>query len=90
MTDVAADYIAEVGYDPAYEFRPLRRLLQRQVENELSKRLLRGEYQTGDHVRVDYDATAPGESKLVFHLQEQEPIPVEFPVGTDHSVSNNG
>ena len=90
MTDAAADYIAEVGYDPAYGARPLRRLLQRQVENELSKRLLRGEYQTGDHVRVDYDAAAPGESKLVFHLQEQEPIPVEFPVGTDHSVSNNG
>ena len=90
MTDAAADYIAEVGYDPAYGARPLRRLLQRQVENELSKRLLRGEYRTGDHVVVDYDAAGPSESKLVFNLQEPEPIPVEFPVGTDHSVSNNG
>ena len=58
VTDAAADYIAEVGYDPAYGARPLRRLLQRQVENRLSKRLLRGEYQTGDHVRVDYDRGA--------------------------------
>jgi ATP-dependent Clp protease ATP-binding subunit ClpA len=35
--------LAEIGYDPSYGARPLRRLLQRRVENELSKRLLRGE-----------------------------------------------
>jgi ATP-dependent Clp protease ATP-binding subunit ClpC len=89
MTDAAADYIAEVGYDPAYGARPLRRLLQRQVENELSKRLLRGEYRTGDHVLVDYDAAAPGESKLVFLLQEQQPIAIELPLGTDQPLSAN-
>ena len=39
----AVDHLAEIGYDPSYGARPLRRVLQRQVENELSKRLLRGE-----------------------------------------------
>jgi ATP-dependent Clp protease ATP-binding subunit ClpC len=80
MTDAAADHIAEVGYDPNYGARPLRRLLQRNVENELSKRLLKGEYKTGDHVVVDYDPHAENDSKLVFHISEQAPIAVELPV----------
>ena len=55
LTEEAAHHLGEIGYDPSYGARPLRRLLQRRVENELSKRLLRGEYATGDHVVVDYD-----------------------------------
>ena len=85
MTDAAADHIAAVGYDPNYGARPLRRLLQRQVENELSKRLLRGEYKTGDHVVVDYDPDATHDSKLVFRLVEQAPIAVELPVDAQHA-----
>jgi ATP-dependent Clp protease ATP-binding subunit ClpC len=80
MTDAAADHIAEVGYDPTYGARPLRRLLQRNVENELSKRLLKGEYKTGDHVVVDYDPEAQHDSKLTFHIADQAPIAVELPV----------
>ena len=82
LTEAAANYIAEVGYDPSFGARPLRRLLQRRVENELSKRLLKGEYRTGDHVVVDYDPNAEGESKLVFLLQEQAPIPVDLPMAS--------
>ena len=84
MTEAAADHIASVGYDPNYGARPLRRLLQRQVENELSKRLLKGEYKTGDHVVVDYDADATHDSKLVFRVVEQAPIAVELPVDVEH------
>jgi ATP-dependent Clp protease ATP-binding subunit ClpC len=80
LTEEAATYLADVGYDPNYGARPMRRLLQRRVENELSKRLLRGEYQTGDHVVVDYDADAEGENKLVFDVVEQEPIAIDLPV----------
>ena len=83
LSSEAADYIAEVGYDPNYGARPLRRVLQRKVENELSKRLLKGEYQTGDHVLVGYDAEAEGDSKLTFERVEQEPIAVELPVAAD-------
>jgi ATP-dependent Clp protease ATP-binding subunit ClpC len=50
LSEAAANHVAEIGYDPSYGARPLRRLLQRRVENELSKRLLRGEYRTGDYV----------------------------------------
>lgn len=83
LTEAAANYLAEVGYDPAYGARPMRRLLQRRVENMLSKGLLKGEYQTGDHIVVDYDAEIEGESKLTFTLAEQAPIAVELPVSED-------
>jgi ATP-dependent Clp protease ATP-binding subunit ClpA len=74
--------MATVGYDPSYGARPLRRLLQRQVENELSKRLLKGEYKTGDHVIIDYDPAAENDSKLTFQVTELAPIAVDLPVDT--------
>ncbi len=80
LTEAAANHIAEVGYDPSYGARPLRRLLQRRVENELSKRLLKGDVKTGDHIVVDYDPEAEGENKLTFTVIEQAPIPVELPL----------
>ena len=83
LTEEAADYLAEVGYDASYGARPLRRLLQRRVENELSKRLLRGEYRTGDHVIVSYDPNIEGDSKLTFTLVEQAPIPVDLPISSE-------
>jgi ATP-dependent Clp protease ATP-binding subunit ClpC len=83
LTEAAAHHIGEIGYDPNYGARPLRRLLQRRVENELSKRLLRGEYATGDHVVVDYDPNLEGENKLTFTKVEQAPIAVELPVSRE-------
>jgi ATP-dependent Clp protease ATP-binding subunit ClpC len=80
LTEAAANYVGDIGYDPSYGARPLRRLLQRRVENELSKRLLRGEYATGDHVVVDYDSAGEGENKLTFTKVAQAPIPVELPL----------
>jgi len=80
LSEAAVNHIAEIGYDANYGARSLRRLLQRRVENELSKRLLKGELRTGDHVLVDYDPQAEGENKLTFTKVEQAPIPVELPV----------
>ena len=80
LTEKAAHHLGEIGYDPTYGARPLRRLLQRRVENELSRRLLQGEYATGDHVVVDYDPDVEGENKLTFSKVEQAPIAVELPV----------
>jgi ATP-dependent Clp protease ATP-binding subunit ClpC len=82
LTEAAAHHLGEIGYDPSYGARPLRRLLQRRVENELSKRLLKGEYATGDRVVVDYDPDQEGESKLTFTKIDQAPIPVELPVSS--------
>ena len=43
------------GYDPVYGARPLRRTVQRRIENPLAKRILAGDFADGDVVRVDYD-----------------------------------
>lgn len=79
LTNETAVHLADVGYDPSYGARPMRRLLQRRVENELSKGLLKGDYKTGDHILVDYDPDAEGENKLTFTVVEQAPIAVELP-----------
>jgi ATP-dependent Clp protease ATP-binding subunit ClpC len=78
LTEAARTHLADTGYDPEYGARPLRRLLQKRVENELSRRLLRGDYQTGDHVIVDYRENEDGEMALIFDRQEPEPIAVEW------------
>lgn len=47
--------IAEEGYDPDFGARPLRRLIQREIEDPLALRILNGEYKSGDSVKVDVD-----------------------------------
>ena len=53
LTDSAKELVAEAGWDPTYGARPLKRALQRLVENPLALRLLEGEFAEGDTVRVD-------------------------------------
>ncbi|HEY5576925.1 MAG TPA: ATP-dependent chaperone ClpB, partial [Deferrimonas sp.] len=56
LTPAAKTRIAEIGYDPAYGARPLRRALQKRIEDALAMRLLEGEFRDGDLVTVDADA----------------------------------
>ena len=53
LTDEALTLLARDGYDPVYGARPLRRAIQRRLENPLARRLLAGEFTEGDVVRVD-------------------------------------
>ena len=53
VSDDALSLLAREGYDPAYGARPLRRVIQRRVENALARRILAGEYGQGDTVRID-------------------------------------
>jgi ATP-dependent Clp protease ATP-binding subunit ClpB len=53
MTDEAKDVLAEAGWDPTYGARPLKRAIQRLVENPLALRLLEGDFAEGDTVRID-------------------------------------
>jgi ATP-dependent Clp protease ATP-binding subunit ClpB len=53
LTDAAKEVLAEAGWDPTYGARPLKRALQRLVENPLAQRLLAGEFADGDTIRVD-------------------------------------
>src|SRR5262249_43623951 len=53
LTEPARHLLAEKGYDPQFGARPLRRALQRLVENELSKKLLKGDFRPGDLIVID-------------------------------------
>jgi ATP-dependent Clp protease ATP-binding subunit ClpB len=69
LTDDAKQLLAEAGWDPAYGARPLKRAIQRLVENPLALRLLEGEFGDGDKVRVDAK-----DGELVFErAAEREP-----------------
>ena len=56
LTDKARDFLAEAGFDPIYGARPLRRVIQKQVQDSLAKLILSGEFAEGDTVTVDADA----------------------------------
>lgn len=53
LSDVALDFLAEVGYDPVYGARPLKRAIQRELETQIAKSILRGEFNDGDTIFVD-------------------------------------
>jgi len=55
LTDKAKDQLAQDGYDPVYGARPLKRLIQQQIENPLAKRILHGDFAPGDTILVDSD-----------------------------------
>ncbi|MEW6109226.1 MAG: ATP-dependent chaperone ClpB [Nitrospirota bacterium] len=54
LTDSAKEYFAEVGFDPIYGARPLKRILQKMILNELARKILDGTFNEGDTVEVDY------------------------------------
>jgi ATP-dependent Clp protease ATP-binding subunit ClpB len=61
VTDAARGYLANKGFDPAFGARPLKRLIQREIQDPLAMRLLEGEIRDGDEVRIDR-----GEDGLTF------------------------
>ncbi|MHB1168225.1 MAG: ATP-dependent chaperone ClpB [Longimicrobiales bacterium] len=56
FTEAAIDFIAHEGYEPAFGARPLKRAIQRLVQNPLAVRLLEGEFEQGDTISVDVEA----------------------------------
>ena len=61
LTDKAFDLLGNVGFDPVYGARPLKRAIQQQLENPLAQQILSGAFGSGDTVRVDADG-----GRLVF------------------------
>jgi len=61
VSDEAFQLLGNVGFDPVYGARPLKRAIQSQLENPLAQKILSGEFLNGDVIRVD-----AGEGKLVF------------------------
>jgi ATP-dependent Clp protease ATP-binding subunit ClpB len=55
LSDAALDFLVDVGYDPVYGARPLKRAIQREVETPIAKTILRGEFIEGDTIFVDVE-----------------------------------
>jgi ATP-dependent Clp protease ATP-binding subunit ClpB len=70
VTDRAVDEIAAVGYDPTYGARPLKRVIQREIQNRLATALLRNSYEEGTTIYVDFNG---GE----FQFSDQKPALAE-------------
>ncbi len=57
LSDAALDFLAEVGFDPVYGARPLKRAIQRELETSIAKEILRGHFTEGDTIFVDVGDT---------------------------------
>jgi ATP-dependent Clp protease ATP-binding subunit ClpC len=66
FTEAAVEFVAEEGFDPEFGARPLRRTIQRRVDNELSRMVLEGALNPGDKVVVDLE-----EGKLTFGVLDE-------------------
>jgi len=76
-TDAALEKLAEKGYDPEMGARPLRRVIQIEIEDQLSDDLLANKIKDGDHIWVDLDSEG---GFIITDLPEKEPEPEE-PLG---------
>jgi len=57
LSESALEHLVRVGFDPAYGARPLKRALQKELENPLGRLIIKGTVHDGQTVRVDYDST---------------------------------
>ncbi|MEP2616580.1 MAG: hypothetical protein ABJH25_00975, partial [Marinomonas sp.] len=62
LTDEASEQLVEVGYDPVYGARPLKRAIQKWIENPLANELLAGNFVAGDLIKVEV-----ADEQLVFN-----------------------
>lgn len=69
ITPEALEYISNKGYDPQFGARPLKRVVQQDVLNELSKEILKGNVHDNSVVLIDYFPEKEGDNKLVFSVK---------------------
>ena len=67
ISDEACEWLAKEGFDPSFGARPLRRTIQRTLENPISIKLLRGEFGGGDEVNITL-----GENGLDFEVLNED------------------
>jgi ATP-dependent Clp protease ATP-binding subunit ClpB len=56
LTEKAKEWLAKEGFDPAYGARPLKRVIQKEIQDRLAMNLLEGKFKEGDTVTVDVDS----------------------------------
>ena len=67
VTPYAQAYLTEIGFDPIFGARPLRRTIQREIENPISSSLIKGDLVSGDTYEIDYDG-----SRLTFNIKKMQ------------------
>jgi ATP-dependent Clp protease ATP-binding subunit ClpC len=80
LTDNLKGWLAEKGYDPQLGARPLRRTIQRELEDVLSERLLFGEFDSGELIVADVDREEDPAGKVTFRSVEATSLPDSPPV----------
>jgi ATP-dependent Clp protease ATP-binding subunit ClpC len=80
LSEPAKDFLAKVGYDPTLGARPLRRAIQRLIEDPLSEKILWKEFQAGEMIIVDVTKDEKGEDEITFRHAPRPPDhpPVEL------------
>ena len=64
VSDAAIELLGSLGYDPNYGARPVKRVIQQHVENEIAKGILRGDFKEEDTILVDTEVTAFSNGQL--------------------------
>ena len=75
LTEAGCEWLVKEGFDVSYGARPLRRAIQRHVENQLSRGVLSGDFNDGDHVLIDVNSAGNG-LDLSVTVTEPELVPV--------------
>ena len=70
ITDAALDYLGEAGFDPQYGARPLKRVIQKEIVNELSKKILAGEIEKRGTIKID----SFGEGLVFINVESAEVV----------------
>ncbi len=83
VTDAALAFLAREGYDPVYGARPLRRAIQRELENPLARRILAGEFGDGQVVKID---AADGALSFNDSIETKTPRPAAPAPGSSSST----
>ncbi len=83
LSEEAKDYLGQLGYDPIYGARPLKRVIRKYLENPLANQLLEGRFKDGDFVFAEVD---PVNDKLLFSLK---PAPVQASHKTTETVAGS-
>src|SRR3989337_1601096 len=82
VTPSAKALLTEIGFDPVFGARPLRRTIQREIENPISSYLIKSELAAGDTIDIDYDGP-----KILFNIKKMHlKTPPPPPSSEDKSV----
>jgi ATP-dependent Clp protease ATP-binding subunit ClpC len=67
ISNAAKDYIVEKGWDPNFGARPLKRAIQKYIEDELAEEIIKSNLKEGDNIEVDYDGNVAGKITFTIH-----------------------